>query len=146
MILKSTAVLTRLWSMHMIDQYWSILMRVRPATWVGDMQLVQERKGPATWMLANVDSLRWSWEFSNSWVLLHPLGQPEVLLGTHLHMHGKSREITSREALQVAHSSSIIKVRSWNGAKVEGFGIHVPKFDVNTKWNRETWAEPEWIL
>ncbi|CAL1159236.1 unnamed protein product [Cladocopium goreaui] len=27
-----------------------------------------------------------------------------VLLGTHLHMHGKSREITSREALQVAHS------------------------------------------
>lgn len=27
-----------------------------------------------------------------------------VLLGTHLHMHGKSREVTSTEALQVAHS------------------------------------------
>eukprot|EP00435_Cladocopium_sp_Y103_P006577 s3471_g2.t1 len=35
---------------------------------------------------------------------LEPEKIQRVLLGTHLHMHGKSREVTSREALQVAHS------------------------------------------
>ena len=95
--------------------------------------------------VASVYFPRWSWELSNSWVLLHPFGRPEVLLGTHLHMHGKSREVTSREALQVAHSSLVIKVRS-SRDKLEGVGIHVVG-NIDVKWCghiTEIW--PEWVL